>query len=167
MYSVFIGIGSNLGNRIANCNEGLEQISKMSKIIKTSSLYESEPVGVENQPKFINAVVNIKTLLSPFNLLDSLKLIEKKVGRKKTFRWGPRVLDLDILFYDKLILNDEKLTIPHAELHNRIFTLMPMAEIEPNFEHPTINKSVDKLLNDLDYSNNIVKIGQFVYKNEN
>ena len=167
MHSVFIGIGSNLGNRIENCNEGLEQISKMSEIVKTSSLYESEPVGVENQPKFINAVVHIKTLLSPFNLLDSLKLIEKKVGRKKTFRWGPRVLDLDILFYDKLILNDEKLTIPHSELHNRIFTLMPMAEIEPNFEHPTINKSVDKLLNDLDYSNNIVKIGEFIYKNEN
>ncbi|NIP30714.1 MAG: 2-amino-4-hydroxy-6-hydroxymethyldihydropteridine diphosphokinase [Candidatus Dadabacteria bacterium] len=164
MHCAFIGIGSNLGKRVKNCNNAVEQISKISNIVKLSSLYESEPVGVENQPKFINAVIKINTMLSPFNLLDSLKLIEKKIGRKKTVRWGPRVIDLDILFYDDLILNDEKLVIPHPRLHERIFVLKPLVEIESGFEHPTINLTVDELVSDLNYSNNLVKIGEFLHK---
>ncbi len=163
MHCAFIGIGSNLGKRVKNCNNAVEQISKISNIVKLSSLYESEPVGVENQPKFINAVIKINTMLSPFNLLDSLKLIEKKIGRKKTVRWGPRVIDLDILFYDDLILNDE-LVIPHPRLHERIFVLKPLVEIESGFEHPTINLTVDELVSDLNYSNNLVKIGEFLHK---
>ena len=164
MHSVFLGIGSNLNKRIQNCNNTLLEISKISKIVELSSLYESEAVGVENQPKFINAVVKIQTELMPHNLLDSLKSIEKKLGRKKSVRWGPRIIDLDILFYDDLIINEEKLVIPHPRLHERRFVLLPLIEIDSNFKHPRMNMTVSELLTNLDHSKNTVKIGAFRYR---
>ncbi|MGH7885839.1 MAG: 2-amino-4-hydroxy-6-hydroxymethyldihydropteridine diphosphokinase [Thermodesulfobacteriota bacterium] len=161
MYNSFIGIGSNLGMRIENCNNALEYISAFSEVASMSSLYKSEAAGYAEQPNFINAVIKIKTSLSPNNLLNSLKLIEKKMGREKTFRWGPRIIDLDILFYENLIIESSTLTIPHEELQKRRFVLEPLLEIEPDLIHPKYNMSIKDILKNLKDDKKIVKIGEF------
>ena len=162
MNIAYIGIGSNLGRRINNCNEALKYLSTFSKILSVSSLYESKPAGYTKQPKFINAVVKIQTKFSPENLLSSLKLIEKKMGRERTFRWGPRIIDLDILFYENLILESDNLIIPHEELQKRRFVLEPILEIESGLIHPKLKISIKDLANKLSDKDNLVKIGEFV-----
>ena len=113
--AVFIGIGANLGSVRENFARAVRSIEKCARLVAVSSLYESEPVGLEDQPKFTNAVVKVETELSPFELLDCLKAIEKEIGRKKTVRWGPRVIDLDIIFYGDLVIATDSLVIPHPE----------------------------------------------------
>lgn len=161
MNKAFIGIGSNLGDRIENCNDALEYICEFCEVTHTSSLYESEPAGYTNQPTFINAVVKIKTELSPENLLNSLKLIEKKMGRERTFRWGPRIIDLDILFYENLVLETSRLVIPHEEMQKRRFVLEPMLEIESDLVHPKLNVPLKELVSNLKTNDKITKIGEF------
>lgn len=161
MNKAFIGLGSNLGEKVENCNDALEYISAFCEVTSMSSLYESEPAGYTEQPKFINAVIKIDTELSPHNLLNSLKLIEKKMGRERTFRWGPRIIDLDILFYNDLIIESENLVIPHEELQKRRFVLEPILEIESDLIHPKYRISVRELLNNLQDSSEIVKVGEF------
>ena len=148
MANVFVGLGSNKGNRKKNILRAIEILKKNNrKILKISSICETKPYGYRKQRNFLNAVVKLKTALSPGNFLLLCKKIEKEIGRKKVFRWGPREIDIDILFFDKKVLKSRKLTIPHKDLHNREFVLTPLSEIAPNFVHPVLKKRIFEIRN--------------------
>lgn len=157
----FIGIGSNLGNRIENCAKGVEEISTFSKIIVVSSFYETEPVDKEDQPDFINCMIKIETAHSPLELLSFLKSLERQLGRKNKEKRGPRIIDFDIIFYDDLIIEINDLTIPHPRAHLRRFVLQPLFEIAPNFIHPVLRKSVSELLSEVRCTKKVLKVGDF------
>lgn len=148
MSIVYIGLGSNEGDRFKNLQRAIQLLSKDPRIEveKVSSMYETEPLGYTNQNKFLNAVCEVSTSISPCLLLDLLKNIEKKMGRKKTFKWGPRNIDLDILLFDALVIDVNGLHIPHKELDKRKFVLLPLCEIAPDVVHPVLKKSIKKLL---------------------
>jgi 2-amino-4-hydroxy-6-hydroxymethyldihydropteridine diphosphokinase len=153
---VHIGIGSNLGERRENCQKALELLKgKGVTIRKLSSFYETEPWGVTDQPSFLNAAVELETTLPPDKLLFILKDIEKTMGRVKTIQWGPRIIDLDILFYDDEIIDTDLLKIPHPLLHERDFVLAPLVEICPDKVHPVAGKTIRKLKEDLDCAKNL------------
>jgi 2-amino-4-hydroxy-6-hydroxymethyldihydropteridine diphosphokinase len=144
---VYIGIGSNLGNREDNCLKAIESLEKNGlHISKRSSLYETEPWGVKEQPKFVNMAIEAETDLSPKDLLLLLKKIEKDMGRLPSMRWGPRIIDLDILLYDDLRINNTDLQIPHPLMHERDFVLKPLAEIAPEKVHPILSRKIGDLL---------------------
>ncbi len=152
MTIAYIGLGSNLGRKKANIRRAIKLLSKKKdiKILKISSLYETEPMGYVKQDWFVNACLKAETNLSPRQLLNTLKDIEKKLKRKKRFiRWGPRTIDMDILLYDNLRLKTKDLVIPHPEMHKRAFILIPLIELEPNLIHPTKRKSILELLANL------------------
>jgi 2-amino-4-hydroxy-6-hydroxymethyldihydropteridine diphosphokinase len=145
----YLAIGSNLGNRIANIKKSLRYLEEAKRIHidKISPIYESLPQGgPKNQPKYLNLTVKIKTTLTPLDLLREIKIIEKKLKRKNSIHWGPRTIDLDILFYDDLILMSKVLSIPHLLLHKRIFVLKPLSDIAPKFNHPLYKRSIKELL---------------------
>jgi dihydroneopterin aldolase/2-amino-4-hydroxy-6-hydroxymethyldihydropteridine diphosphokinase len=143
----YIGIGSNLGNRQKNCSRAIEiLVTKGIVIRKKSSVYETEPWGVTDQPRFINMVVEVETELEPHELLRTLKDIEREVGRGETFKWGPRIIDLDILFFNDLFLRDNILQIPHPLMHKRDFVLKPLCEIAPDKIHPLLRVRIRDLL---------------------
>jgi 2-amino-4-hydroxy-6-hydroxymethyldihydropteridine diphosphokinase len=146
MAIAYLGLGSNLGDREANIESALEMLGQEARILKVSSLYETEPVGYKDQPWFLNCVCLIETDLSPQALLDSAKTIEKNLGRKPTRRFGPRLIDIDILFYDDLILDAPDLTIPHPRLAERAFVLVPLKEIAPNLVHLLSGLTIKELL---------------------
>jgi 2-amino-4-hydroxy-6-hydroxymethyldihydropteridine diphosphokinase len=146
----YIGLGSNLGDKKSNIQKVIDIIreKKILKEIKVSSLFLTEPVGKKEQPDFLNLVIKGKTELGPFELLSSLLEIENNLGRKRKEKWGPRQIDLDILFYGDIILNQENLVIPHPELPNRRFVLVPLMELSPDLKHPLLNKNIRQLLKD-------------------
>lgn len=148
-HRAFIGIGSNLGERKANYLEAIERIQKLAdtRIVKQSSLYESEPHG-DAKTWFVNAVIEIETGFSPDELLKRLKSVETTMGRKRVRgkRWGSRIIDLDILFFDNEIINKRTLKVPHPELQNRRFVLAPLCELAPQMIHPKLAASVSELL---------------------
>ena len=148
-HRAFIGIGSNLGDRKANFLEAIERIQKLpsTRIVKQSSLYESEPLG-DAKTWFVNAVVEVETESSPDDLLKRLKAIEAAMGRKRVRgkRWGSRIIDLDILFFNSEIINKRTLKVPHPELQNRRFVLAPLSELAPQLIHPKLSLSVSELL---------------------
>ena len=150
MSIAYIGIGSNLGNREENCQKAIALlIEKNIKITKRSSLYEIEAWGVKEQPRFINMAVEIETNLEPAELLKVIKEIENSMGRREGIRWGPRVIDLDVLLYDDLILKTGELEIPHPAIKDREFVLKPLSEIAPDKIHPILKKSIKTLLIEL------------------
>jgi 2-amino-4-hydroxy-6-hydroxymethyldihydropteridine diphosphokinase len=150
MSTAYIGIGSNLGNREKNCAKALALIEgKGIKIVKPSSMIETEPWGVREQPKFMNMAVEVTTDLLPDQLLRKLKDVEAELGRTKTTRWGPRIIDLDILFYNDMVMSSPELEIPHPHMHEREFVLISLCEIAPDKIHPVLKKSVREMLNEL------------------
>ncbi len=155
----FIGLGSNLGDRIGSIQKAIGEISKLGDISALSSLYETEPVGVEDQPDFINCVIKLEANLSPYDLLVSLQSVEKKLGRERREKWEPRTIDLDIIFYNNLVIETPSLIIPHPRAHLRRFVLEPLCEIAPDFIHPTLNITVSKILEGLVDSKRVVKVG--------
>jgi 2-amino-4-hydroxy-6-hydroxymethyldihydropteridine diphosphokinase len=147
MSIVYIGIGSNLGDRGKNCSRSIDLLEKNGIVVRQrSSLYETMPWGVRDQPLFLNMVIEAETELKPQELLELLKNVEIEVGREKSAKWGPRAIDLDILLYDNIILNDETLTIPHPYLHERDFVLIPFCEIAPDLKHPILQSTMGELL---------------------
>ncbi len=152
MKTTYIALGTNLGDRPANLRSAIASFSPKLRVIQETTIYETPPWGYTDQPAFLNMVVKAETELEPYALLSYLKEKEKNLGRVKNFRNGPRQIDLDILFYDNLILEEEELTIPHPRLHERAFVLVPLAEIAPEFEHFLLKKKISALLQDVDIS---------------
>ena len=151
-HNVYLGIGSNLGNRSKNIEKSLTllEAEKEIRIKKQSSLYKTKPIGGSKQRDFKNGVVLIETTLTVRPLLKVIKSIENKLGRKKNAqRWGPRVIDLDILIYEQVVLKSKRLSVPHSMMHERFFVLAPFAEIAPRLKHPLLNKTIKKLLAEL------------------
>ena len=150
-HKVYVALGSNMGDKekyLQDAVKGLDTLED-TQVIKASSWLETKPYGGVEQDNFLNGVAEVKTLLSPRELLDGLHELEAAAGRERLVHWGPRTLDLDILFYDKLVYEDETLIIPHVDLQNRDFVLKPMVEINPNFRHPLLQKTMKQLLEEL------------------
>ena len=148
MDRIFIGLGSNLGDRVGYLRRALSELGKLQKttIQKYSSVYETEPVGVKEQPKFFNMVVELDSILSPDDLVRALKEIEHRVGRTLSKRWGPREIDLDLLYYGGEMLNEPSLYVPHPEISNRRFVLVPLKEIAAEFQDPLRHLNIEELL---------------------
>jgi 2-amino-4-hydroxy-6-hydroxymethyldihydropteridine diphosphokinase len=150
MHKAFIALGSNLGDKRKNIEIAIEKIKEKGiNILKVSSIIETEPYGYKDQDNFLNAVCLVETSLDPFSLLRVLLNIEEEMGRKRIFKWGPRNIDLDIIFYDDLVIESEELIIPHPDAHNRTFVMGPISEIEPDFVHPVLKRKVIDIYNDL------------------
>lgn len=151
-HRAYVAFGSNMGNREEYIREALEALKANPQINvnKISDVIETKPYGVVEQDDFLNGVLEIETLLSPEELLDVLHEIENTADRKRTLRWGPRTLDLDILFFDKLVYESERLVIPHVDIENRDFVLKPMCMIAPNLRHPILRKTIAQLLRELE-----------------
>ena len=154
MAIAYLCLGSNLGNRADLIEKAVSLLGLCEniKIVRTSALYETEPWGVKNQNWFLNLAVEIKTTLSPEQLLAKCNEIEKRLGRNRELeqRWGQRTLDIDIIFYDKDIINCDNLKIPHQNMHQRAFVLVPLLELIPDFVHPIMNKTISDLYEDLE-----------------
>ena len=143
---VYIGIGSNLGNRISNIEKAKYYLNLNGiKVIKFSSYYETPSWPDPSKPKYINIIIQTNTRLKPKKFLEIFKSIEKKLGRKKRYRNSPRTCDIDIISYDRRIINGS-LTIPHKRMHERSFVLIPLFELDRNWSHPETNKSIEKLI---------------------
>jgi 2-amino-4-hydroxy-6-hydroxymethyldihydropteridine diphosphokinase len=152
MARVFVGIGSNEGDRLANLSAAVQQVGaiEQTRLLQMASIFETQPVGGPAQGDYLNSVVEIETELPPGRLLDALKSIERRLGRAPDGpRWGPRPIDLDILLYDGQMLQDHRLTIPHLMLHRRRFVLEPLAQLAPALIHPVLRRSVQELLAEL------------------
>ena len=147
MNTAYLLIGGNVGDRAANLQTALRRIAETcGTITSTSSLYETAAWGNTNQPSFYNQAVVVNSPLSPEALMDQLPDIELEMGRIRTQKYGPRTIDLDILMIGNLVLNTEKLTIPHPQMHNRRFALLPLAEVAPTLTHPLSDQSIEVLL---------------------
>jgi 2-amino-4-hydroxy-6-hydroxymethyldihydropteridine diphosphokinase len=144
MKNIYLGLGSNVGNRDENLRSAVHELG--IKIISSSSIYETEPVEYLDQPWFLNCVVQIENDLRPYDLLQLCQKVETQLLRKREISKGPRTIDLDILFYGNLILQHPDLTIPHPAIQDRKFVLEPLNEIAPNFVHPLLKKTVSQLL---------------------
>jgi len=151
--TAFISVGSNLGHKLQNCRKAIAVLttSRNCCLIDQSRIYQTEPVDYRDQDWFVNYVVKIKTLLDPFALLETLKGIEREAGRKSnTVRFGPRVIDLDIILYDTMVVNTKHLEIPHPRMHKRRFVLKPICDIDPDIIHPVFQRTMQSLLDTID-----------------
>ena len=155
---VYLALGSNLDNRLANLKQAVSALSPQMEVKAKSDVYETLPWGYEDQPKFLNQVIKAKTYLDPEPLLKHLKRLEIALGRQESFPNGPRLIDMDILLYDDLVLNTPALVIPHPHLHERGFVLLPLMDIDPDLVHPVNKKSVREMVAFSDVSG-IAKFG--------
>lgn len=149
MSKAYLGLGSNLGDRKENIDSAVDMLKSHGNIEvkRVSSYYETEPVGYEDQDRFLNIVLEINTTLEPYELLEFCGLIEEKLKRKRIIRWGPRIIDVDILLYEGFSSRDESLTIPHPRMTERAFVMIPLHEIAPDIEID--NKSINEVLKKL------------------
>ena len=155
-----IGIGSNLGDAGRNCDLAIRAMTgdRRNRVIEVSPFYRTEPVGKKDQGWFVNAVAALETCRSPRELLDFLQTIEREMGRERREKWGPRIIDLDLLFYDDQVIQTEGLVIPHPRLHERRFVLAPLRDIAPDLRHPLLNKPISELLAELPEGGKVVLI---------
>lgn len=149
-HTVYLGLGTNKGDRIANLEAAVQALSPKIEVVQRSPIYRTPPWGYTDQPDFLNMALEARTKLTPSELLKYLKTLEAQVGRTATFRWGPREIDIDILLYDDLLLETPKLTIPHPQMHERAFVLVPLADLAPDLRHPKLNQRIADLKNNLD-----------------
>jgi 2-amino-4-hydroxy-6-hydroxymethyldihydropteridine diphosphokinase len=150
MNRTYLLIGGNLGDRRENLGHAAKMIAaKVGTVLLASSLYETEAWGVTDQPPFLNQVLLVETKLDPKQVLEAILAIEREMGRKRMEKFGPRTIDIDILFFNDVVMHENSLTIPHPQLHLRRFTLAPLNEIAPQFVHPVFNKSISHLLEQL------------------
>lgn len=152
MAITYLALGTNLGDRLANLRAALDAFPPDIVVRARSRIYETPAWGYEEQPSFLNMVVEAETELAPADLLARLKDLERDLGRTPTFRWGPRLIDIDILFYDAITLDSPDLTIPHPHLHERAFVLVPLSDVAPDLVHPGLGRSIAQLLGTLDTS---------------
>lgn len=148
MENVFLGIGSNVGDRVHFLAEAVRKVRALPtmSLVKVSSVYETEPVGVKNQDAFLNAVVWVQTTVALAVFHSRMQMIEKEMGRVERIRWGPREIDIDILLFGDHVMNDDGIVVPHKEMTNRKFVLQPFAEIAPETLHPVEHKTIQELL---------------------
>lgn len=154
-HTVYVGLGSNLGDRVAYLREAVTRLRAVMTVEKASQLYVAAPLGYVRDDAFINAVVSGKTTLKPLDLLQMLQDIEVVMGRRPGVQFGPRPIDLDILFYDAVQIASRKLTIPHPLLHQRAFVLKPLVEIAPNLMHPVMYYTTSQLLQDAEEADQV------------
>ncbi len=151
-HTAYISIGSNIGDKLLNCQKGISALTKSGRsvIIGQSNFYKTEPVDYTDQDWFVNSAVKIETTLDPFQLLYELKIIEKRAGRTEDpIRYGPRILDLDIIFYDNIVINSSELIIPHPKMHKRRFVLKSICDIDSKLVHPVLKMDMHYLLENL------------------
>lgn len=148
MAAVFLALGSNLEPREYYMRQAVCRLGNLGKILKVSRLYESDPYGVTEQPAFLNSALILETAFPPRELLPALKTIEQQLGRRKRERWGPREIDLDIIFYGELVVQEKNLHIPHYDYRNRRFVLQPLADLEPEFIAPDTGQTLRQALQD-------------------
>ena len=148
IHTAYVALGSNLGDKEANLRKALELLQERSvEVVKTSSFICTEPYGVTDQPQFLNGVCEVRTSLVPLALLHTLLEIEQEMGRVRLRHWGERNIDLDLLLYEDVVLDTPELKLPHPDMQNRDFVLLPLAEIAPELVHPILQKSIEELSN--------------------
>jgi 2-amino-4-hydroxy-6-hydroxymethyldihydropteridine diphosphokinase len=152
LHNVYLALGSNVGDRLRNLRSVLHALPTQVKPVECSPIYETEPWGFLDQPTFLNQVIKATTELTPEDLLHYTKGIEVHLGRKPTIKYGPRLIDIDILFYDDLILSTDSLEIPHPLISERAFVLVPLADLDPELEHPILKSSIGQLVSGVDKS---------------
>lgn len=159
-HQAYIALGSNMGDKEAYMRHGVDAIeqSKSCRMIAISEFIETKPYGVTQQPNFLNGCIKMETLYSPDELLDFLHEIERSVNRIREGKWGPRTLDLDIIFYDDSIIDTAELKVPHMDMHNRDFVLYPLCQIAPNYFHPVLHKNIHILLEELEKAGKAVNL---------
>ncbi|WP_420628121.1 2-amino-4-hydroxy-6-hydroxymethyldihydropteridine diphosphokinase [Candidatus Leptofilum sp.] len=150
MQTIYLGLGTNLGDRAANLQAAIEALAEAMVITAVSPIYQTPPWGVTNQPDFLNLCLAAQTNLPPVDLLTFVKNLEIELGREPAERWGPRLIDIDLLFYANQIIETEQLTIPHPRLHERAFVLRPLADIAPEFVHPRLGSTIAQLATAVD-----------------
>jgi len=158
MHRVFIGIGANIEPRKERMLQAFQSLQEFGFIEKQSSIYETTPYGFTEQSDFLNAVVLLRTELGLTPLHNALQIMEKKLGRTERPKWHEREIDFDILFYDDVIIHTQSLIVPHPELQNRAFVLVPMNEITPDFIHPVFKKNIATILEQLSYDKDSIHL---------
>lgn len=147
IHTAYVALGSNLGDKEANLRRALELlIERGVEIVKTSTFISTEPYGVTDQPQFLNGVCEVRTSLEPLELLHTLLDIEQEMGRVRLRHWGERNIDLDLLLYEDVVMDTPQLKLPHPDMQNRDFVLLPLAEIAPELVHPTLQKTISELV---------------------
>jgi 2-amino-4-hydroxy-6-hydroxymethyldihydropteridine diphosphokinase len=145
----YISVGSNMGDKLGNCQRGIKALAEAgtSRVLARSGIYSTEPVDYEDQDWFINTMVKLETSHDPYQLLNQIEFIQRAAGRTKdSIRFGPRILDMDIILYDDYIIDSERLVVPHPRMHKRRFVLKPICDIDPSVIHPVLKKDMQSLL---------------------